>query len=162
MMDMDRWVEAEVMQANPQIPAAYQNVCEKLDSLLASYGYVREGCFYRMPDAKERFIVRTIEPGDKKAAKNETENTASKEPVIVIFCHLGITCLAVSHLLNIPFQLLVHGFFLPTTSLTILTSEERWSNEAYFRVQAMGDVHHLLEKGVPVAKAGCFAEVFQG
>ncbi|GFI15434.1 hypothetical protein IMSAGC009_00593 [Lachnospiraceae bacterium] len=162
MKDMDRWVEAEVMQANPQIPAAYQNVCEKLDSLLASYGYVREGCFYRMPDAKERFIVRTIEPGDKKAAKNETENTASKEPVIVIFCHLGITCLAVSHLLNIPFQLLVHGFFLPTTSLTILTTEERWSNEAYFRVQAMGDVHHLLEKGVPVAKAGCFAEVFQG
>lgn len=162
MKDAGRWVEAEVMQANPKIPTEYKNVCESLDALLAAYGYVREGCFYRMPDAEERFILRTVEPGDKKTVNGETELTASKEPVIVIFCHLGITCLAVSYLLNIPFQLMVHGFFLPTTSLTILSSEERWSNEAYFRVQSMGDVHHLLDKGIPLSKAGSFADVFQG
>ena len=79
------------------------------------------------------------------------------EPVIVIFCHLGITCVVLSHLLNIPFPLLVHGFFLPTTSLTILSSEERWGQEAYFRVQVLGDVYHLLSNGEPVSPAGSFA-----
>lgn len=162
MKDMDRWVEADVMQKNPQIPTAFHEVCENLDALLASYGYVREGCFYRMPDAEEHFIIRTVDPGDKKYPDSKEEKKLlSDEPVIVIFCHLGITCLALSHLLSIPFPLLTHGFFLPTTSVTILSSEERWSNEAYFRVQAMGDVHHLLANGIPLSKAGSFAEVFQ-
>ena len=50
---------------------------------------------------------------------------------------------------------------MPTTSLTILSSEEHWSNEAYFRVQAVGDVHHLLAGKEPVSSAGSFAKAFQ-
>ncbi len=160
MMDADHWMEADVMKQNPQIAIQYRNVCENLDKLLASYGYVRENHFYRMPDAKERFIIQTPDPNTPEALEAALNHT--DEPCIVFFCHLGITCIVLSHLLNIPFPLLVHGFFLPTTSLTILSSEERWGNEAYFRVQAMGDVHHLLLCNESIAKAGSFADVFQG
>ena len=113
-----------------------------------------------MPQAKERFIPRTYSPANPNAL--DAIPDSSKEPVIVIFCHLGITCLVLSHLLNISFPALVHGFFLPTSSVTILSSEERWSNEAYFRVQTIGDVQHLLANNEPVSSAGSFTTAFQG
>lgn len=153
MLDKQHWTAAEVMKQNPDIPLKYQEVCTKLDEFLAAYGYIRENNFYRMPDKKEVFISST---------EAEEAHRKKEEPVIVIFCHLGAICIMLSHLLNIPFPLLVHGFFLPTTSLTILASEERWSNEAYFRVQAMGDVSHLLTNGEPVSSAGYFTGAFQG
>ncbi len=160
LMDVDRWVESDIMQQNPEIAIQYKNVCQNFDNLLFSYGYVRENLFYRIPKAKEIYITRTSAPGNKGYSELAAED--EKEPVIVIFCHLGITCLVLSHLLNIPFELLTHGFFIPTTSLTILSSEERWSNEAYFRVQALGDVHHLLSSGEIISTAGSFARPFQG
>ncbi len=160
MYDIDKWVDCDVMKQNPQIAVAYKEVCENFDKLLASYGYIREDNMYRMPDKDERFIIGTVSPEDgSPIADNDSDE--STEPLIVIFCHLGITCVVLSHLLNIPFPLLAHGFFLPTTSLTVVTSEEHWSNEAYFRVQAMGDVHHLLAGDEPISSAGSFAKAFQ-
>lgn len=159
MRDQERWVESDVMKGNPKIALEYPRVCKELDAFLSAYGYVREKHFYRMPEAKERFIDGTNSPGNPD---QPLEDEKHSEPVVVIFCHLGITCVALSHLLNIPFQALVHGFFLPTTSITVLSSEERWSNEAYFRVQAMGDTHHLLAGQEPLSPAGSFCKVFQG
>lgn len=168
MLDMEAWAQTERMLESPIIPTAYKRVWEEFDNLLASYGYVRENNYYRCPNKPERFRVKTPDPtelGQKEVWGGSHPNSFpgdTDEPTIVIFCHLGITCLVLSHLLNIPFQTLTHGFFLPTTSLTVLTSEERWSNEAYFRVQAMGDVNHLLQNGEPVSSAGAFAAAFQG
>lgn len=168
MFDMDAWAETERMKESPVIPTEYKKVWNEFDKLLASYGYIREDKYYRCPDKEERFRIRTPKPiemlqdGFENGTHPNSFPTDTDEPTIVIFCHLGIICLVLSHLLNIPFQLLTHGFFLPTTSLTILTSEERWSNEAYFRVQAMGDVNHLLHNGEPVSSAGAFAKAFQG
>lgn len=160
MLNQEHWVEADVMKQNPDIAAQFPNVCKNFDALLETYGYVRENHFYRMPGGKEQFIAMTPIPGS--ACEDEkSESDASEEPVLVIFCHLGVTCMVLSHLLNIPFQVMIHGFFLPTTSLTILSSEERWGNEAYFRVQAMGDVHHLLTGNEPISQAGSFGKVFQ-
>ncbi|MCM1125140.1 MAG: histidine phosphatase family protein [Lachnospiraceae bacterium] len=156
MYDIDRWVETDVMRQNPDIAPSYKEVCNNFDSLLSAYGYVREGDFYRITGKEERFMTGT---GSLTADDEENRRT---QPLIVIFCHLGVTCLVLSHLLNIPFPLLVHGFFLPTTSLTVLTSEERWGTEAYFRVQTIGDVNHLLTGGEPISAAGSFANVFQG
>ena len=159
MLDIDRWVDGKIPSQNPMIASAYQSVCQSMDELLASYGYIRENHYYRMPDAEERFISSTVSPSDLRPAGNVPD---TGEPCIVFFCHLGITCIILSHLLNIPFQLLVHGIFLPTTSLTILTSEERWGKEAYFRAQAIGDVHHLLSGNEPISTAGAFSSVFHG
>lgn len=159
MMDKKRWVYANIFKQNPDIPIKYREVCDHLDRFLAGYGYHRENNIYRMPEKKEVFITETIAPGSLAKCNAVSHE---EEPVIVIFCHLGAICIMLSHLLNIPFPLLVHGFFLPTTSLTILSTEERWSNEAYFRVQAMGDTAHLLCGGEPISSAGYFAESFQG
>lgn len=161
MLDRNDWVHTDFLQQNPQIATEYPRVCSKFDGLLASYGYLRDGLYYRMPDAEERFITSTV----SKNGSISTDHLPCeeyKEPTLVFFCHLGIICIILSHLINIPFPLLAHGFFLPTTSLTILSSEERWSNEAYFRVQAMGDVGHLLAQKEPVSPAGSFANPFQG
>ena len=160
MYEQDNWVHADVMKQNPDIAPNYQKVCHGLDKLLFQYGYVRENNIYRVPDKKEVYITSTIDPGD--VSTSAINKTSDEEPTIVIFCHLGVICVMLSHLLNIPFPLLVHGFFLPTTSVTVLASEERWSNEAYFRVQTMGDVHHLLSGGEAVSSAGYFTDVFQG
>ena len=168
MMDMNAWAFTERMKENPKLSTEYQRVWTEFDKLLASYGYVREHNYYRCPNKPERFRIKTPNPEEliQKEFKEGTHPNSfpydTDEPTIVIFCHLGIICLVLSHLLNIPFQLLTHGFFLPTTSLTVLTSEERWSNEAYFRVQAMGDVTHLLKNNEPISSAGAFADAFQG
>lgn len=160
MYDADKWAESEIMQQNPQIATAYKEVCQKLDELLSSYGYIRDRNFYRTVGKEEHFMAGTVTPGNVFTASRENEGSAG--PVIVIFCHLGITCLVLSRLLNIPFPLLVHGFFMPTSSITVVSSEERWGNEAYFRAQTIGDVHHLLSGGEPVSIAGSFVKVFQG
>jgi probable phosphoglycerate mutase len=160
MLSRDGWPESDIMSQNPEIAIHYNEVCTSLDALLKTYGYERDGNFYRVPGKKEVFISSTTSP-DNLAHLNSPDYSPN-EPTVVIFCHLGVICIMLSHLLNIPFPLLVHGFFLPTTSLTILNTEERWGNEAYFRTQAMGDVHHLLTAGEPVSNAGYFAKVFQG
>lgn len=160
MYDMDKWVETDVMKQNSIIASSYIDVCSNFDNLLSSYGYIREGNFYRILGKEERFLTGTVSAGGSAVA--DDENDSRTDPLIVIFCHLGVTCIVLSHLLSIPFPVLVHGFFLPTTSLTVLTSEERWGTEAYFRVQTMGDVQHLLSGGEPVSSAGSFAKAFQG
>ncbi len=160
MLSRDGWTESDIMCQNPEIAVKYSEVCDNLDVFLKKYGYEREENFYRMPNKKEVFITGTTAPDNlKHIGKTSCQGD---EPVVVVFCHLGVICIMLSHLLNIPFPLLAHGFFLPTTSLTVLNTEERWSNEAYFRVQVMGDVHHLLEGGEPVSNAGSFAGSFQG
>lgn len=158
MLDPMKWVEADVMKQNPDIAVKFAEVCENFDGLLSSYGYIREKRYYKISGPGRRFSAATPLPDSEDYSKALTND--ENEPVIVIFCHLGITCVVLSHLLNIPFPLLVHGFFLPTTSLTILSSEERWGQEAYFRVQAMGDIHHLLSNGESVSPAGSFAAPF--
>lgn len=159
MFDQNRWVETDVMQQNPQIAATYKETCRKLDEFLAGYGYHRKDHYYQT-DKEDIFLTSTVAPGGTTNVDHLVRK--EKEPVIVIFCHLGIICVVLSHLLNIPFPLLVHGFFLPTTSLTILSTEERWGKEAYFRVQAMGDMAHLMGSGEPISSAGYFAKAFQG
>ena len=160
MYDMERWVETDVMKQNQNITSSYKEVCSNFDNLLSSYGYTREGSFYRISGKEERFLTGTVSASGSAAADEESDHCT--EPLIVIFCHLGVTCIVLSHLLSIPFPVLVHGFFLPTTSLTVLTSEERWGTEAYFRVQVMGDVQHLLSGSEPISSAGSFAKAFQG
>ncbi len=162
MFDPLKWVEADVMKQNPQIAAKFSEVCQNFDRLLSSYGYIREKRYYKvMTGEGAEEPLRAATPHPDSPEYFEALKKDDKEPVIVIFCHLGITCIVLSHLLNIPFPLLVHGFFLPTTSLTILSSEERWGAEAYFRVQTMGDVYHLVSNGEPISPAGSFAKPFQ-
>jgi len=125
----DQWFDNDLMKTGP-VKAEYEKVAAGLDELLLKYGYQREGRLYRAI------------PGS--------------DDTIVLFCHLGITCVILSHLLGISAQLMWHGFFIAPTSVTIIETEERMNNEAFFRCREVGDTAHLYVKGEPVSNAGFF------
>lgn len=154
----DGFLKYPCISANPEIAKNYYDVIANFDKLLETYDYKREGRYYRHIGGEERFLKGTVGPNHAII----DNGPKGKEKTIVIFCHLGVTCLVLSHLINIPFETLTHGFFMPTTSLTIVATEERWSNEAYFRVQTLGDTSHLYESNTPISPAGFFASPFQG
>jgi len=133
----DEWTKAPVMTTGG-IEAAYAQVKSGIDGILGEYGYTREGGFYRVKES------------------------ASRDAVLVFFCHLGITVTVMSHLLGIAQPLLTHGFFLAPTSVTVIGAEERERGAAYFRTQVMGDTGHLQRGGEPISTAGSFVEPFQG
>ncbi|MCI9083057.1 MAG: histidine phosphatase family protein [Lachnospiraceae bacterium] len=137
LFDLHRWQENSVM-AEGTVGKEYLRVCQELDQLLADYGYVREGFRYR------------------------TSSQTQKNAVVACFCHLGITCALLSHLINTTPSQLWQGFFLAPTSVTVIGTEERTPEEAYFRCQVMGDTSHLLMGGEPVSYYGYFTDPFQG
>ena len=137
LFDLHNWKSNDVM-AEGHVGEEYHRVCTEFDKLLAYYGYVRDGYRYR------------------------TDETTRQETVVVCFCHLGITCALLSHLINTTPSQLWQGFFLAPTSVTVIGTEERTPNEAYFRCQVMGDTAHLQMGGEPISYYGYFTDPFQG
>jgi broad specificity phosphatase PhoE len=129
LYDRDLWFENERMKTGP-VKEEYEKVASGLDEILKKHGYQREGGMYRAV------------PGS--------------DDTIVLFCHFGVSCVMLSHLLGIPAPLLWQGFFLPPSSVTTLETEERIEDEAYFRCKGMGDTAHLYVKGEPISNAGFF------
>ena len=111
-----------------------KEVADGLDALLARHGYRREGRIYR--------------------AEQPNEDT------IVLFCHFGLECVLLGHLLNISPVLLWHGTCAAPTSVTTLNTEERREGIAYFRMSAFGDISHLYVAGQEPAFAARFCETY--
>ena len=143
MYDREEWKKTDIYRSNPELLPAYKEACDGLDRILSEYGYQRHHNYY----------INTNET---------TQNGERKHDTIVIFCHLGITCVMMSHLLGISPALLFHSLYLAPTSVTILNTEERMNNIAAFRAQVIGDTTHLIQGGEPVSTAGAFTEIFQG
>lgn len=160
MTSIDQWMYVEPNTSNEEVAKNYPIVISELDKLIAKYGYDRCGNYYVRSDGRERFIESTVR--DMRFASADDLPEDDSEPTILIVCHFGVICLMLSHLLNIPFELLTHGFILPTSSVTIVNTEERWGKEVSFRTQAMGDCSHLLKENHPVSSAGAFSRLFQG
>lgn len=133
MHQIEHFGEVPVL-AEADVQKEFEWACKGLDDLLASYGYVREGLVYKVKE--------------------------HRDDTIVLFCHMGITLFLMGHLLNISPMNLLHGFFLAPTSVTILTSEEREGNTAWFRTQTAGDTTHLYIGEERVSRSGYFTETF--
>ena len=103
--------------------------------MLKKWGYEREKGYYRV--------------------------TGNRDVTLVLVCHMGITFIMLSYLLGMAFPTLIHGCFLPPTSVTAVCSEEVEAGIAHFRCQGMGDVRHLHKNGEPISDCGYFTEVFQ-
>lgn len=129
--DTDRWYTAPIMKKGNVIAEA-NKVFEGIDKILDKHGYVREGNLYR--------------------AINPNRDT------IVLFCHFGVECLILSHLLGISPVVLWHGFCAAPTSVTTHITEERRKGIAYFRMSAFGDVSHLYKAGEEPSFAARFCE----
>lgn len=125
----DEWVKNEIYQ-NSETPEKYKEVITEFDRFLEGYGYYRHGNYYK------------AEPGSDKT--------------VVIFCHLGVQFLILGHLLGVSPVVLWHGFFVATSSLTVVNTEEREPGNASFRVRAFGDTSHLYNTDEPVSDSGIF------
>lgn len=131
--EMGRWAKTPVMEQG-EVEKQYAYVTGQLDALLARHGYVRENRLYRAAHANE--------------------------DTIVLFCHFGLECVLLSHILNIPPMLLWHGTCAAPTSVTILNTEERQKGYAYFRMSTFGDTSHLYAAGRAPSFAARFCETF--
>lgn len=129
----DEWYSVPIMKS-ADMKAGLQAVWDGLDGILARHGYVRENNIYR--------------------AENPNEDT------LVFFCHFGVQCVMLGHLLGISPMVLWHGLMTAPTAVTTLCTEERRGGIASFRASAIGDISHLYAKGEPPAFAGRFCETF--
>lgn len=132
-LDRNGWRTSEVARRS-DIVSVYDDVTESFDRLLAGYGYVREGMYYR-------------------AQKAHTDT-------VTFFCHFGLICVLLSHLMNVSPFALWHGLVLAPTSVTETITEEREQGIAVFRSQRLGDVHHLLAAGTGPSFAARFCETY--
>ncbi len=117
------------------VPEKYAYVTSELDALLARHGYVRDGFGYRVAN--------------------------SNHDTLILFCHFGLTCVLLSHLMNCsPYSLWQHICTAPT-GVTVINTEERREGRAHFRAATIGDVSHLYAKNVDPSFAARFCECFE-
>ena len=131
--DRDHWFEPEIFQ-NAGIEAEAKWVWQGLDEVLANHGYVREGDYYR--------------------AEHPNKDT------IVFFCHFGLECVLLSHLINVSPRVLWHGTCAAPSSVTSIVTEERRAGTVIFRMNGFGDISHLYANGEPAAFAARFCECY--
>lgn len=129
----DEWYNVPIMKS-ADMKAGIEAVQSGLDAVLEKHGYKREGNIYR--------------------ALTPNEDT------VVFFCHFGVGCVMLGHLLGVSPMILWHGFMAAPASVTTVHSEERRQGAAFFRVSSYGDVSHLYAAGEPPAFAGRFCETF--
>lgn len=131
--DYRTWCDTPVMRGG-RVREEYEWVTSQFDALLAQHGYVRNGRIYRA-----------------ERPNNDT---------IALFCHFGLGCVLIGHLLSLSPMVLWHGLCAAPTSVATLTTEERRRGIASFRMSAYGDISHLYAKGEPPAFAARFCETY--
>jgi probable phosphoglycerate mutase len=130
---IDDWANVSAM-SDGNVLSEFKYVTEEFDKILANHGYLRHQKLYK-----------TITPN---------------EDTIILFCHFGVECVLLSHLLGISPMLLWHGFCAAPSSVTTIVSEERREGIAYFRVSGFGDISHLYSAGEEPSFAARFCETY--
>ena len=132
--DKDKWYDVPVMAESGMKEGIFR-VWNGLDEVLEKHGYKRENNYYRV--------------------------TEPNEDTIVFFCHFGVECVMLSHLLGVSPMVLWHGLIAAPTSVTTIATEERREGIASFRVSSFGDISHLYVKNEESALAGRFCEMYK-
>lgn len=131
--DKDKWFDVQIMK-NAGMRSGIEKVYNGLDEILERHGYKRDGNFYRV--------------------------VAPNEDTVALFCHFGVTCVMLSHLIGVSPMVLWHGTVSAPTSVTTLITEERREGIASFRMTGFGDISHLYKYNEPPAFSGRFCEMF--
>ena len=131
--DREKWWTAHEF-SSVNLKNAVDEVWAGLDQLTANHGYVREGNIYRV-----------AEPNDD---------------TVVLFCHFGLECVLLSHLLGISPMPLWHGLCAAPSSVTTLVTEERRKGIACFRMSSFGDISHLYIDGREPSFSARFCETY--
>ncbi|NMA96169.1 MAG: histidine phosphatase family protein [Clostridiales bacterium] len=130
----DNWIHNPYVAAGDMVDK-YNMVTKHFDELLSEYGLHRKDGLYH-------------------CSENPDKN-------IAFFCHFGLGMILISHLANISPFLMLQNFFLPTSSVTTIVSEEREKGEIFFKCKQLGDTSHLYAAGQDVSKAGLFQEFYK-
>ena len=131
--DKNLWHTVPMMKKGNVIDEALR-VYTGVDEILKKNGYEREGNLYR-----------AVRPN---------------RDTIAFFCHFGVECVILSHLLGISPVVLWHGTCAAPSSVTTLVTEERRKGIAYFRMSAFGDISHLYAAGEEPAFSARFCETY--
>lgn len=127
------WYKTDLMQSE-NVEEEYFWVTSELDKLLAEHGYIHEHGLFRV----------------------EREN----HDRIVLFCHYGVSCVLLAHLLDTSPMIFWHNFVMQPSAVTVLTTEERREGIANFRMRSYGDISHLYAGDEEPAFAARFCECF--
>lgn len=131
--DRRLWHTVPVMREG-HVREEAERVFSGLDALLKKHGYERDGEIYR-----------AVRPN---------------RDTVVLFCHFGVECVMLSHLLGVSPMILWHGFCAAPSSVTTLYTEERREGAANFRAAAFGDTSHLYIAGEKPSFSARFCETF--
>lgn len=131
--DKDRWADTDVMRAH-HVGEEAQRVYAGLDALTAKHGYVRAGNAYRV----------------------ERPNNDA----VLLFCHFGVECVILAHLIGASPMVLWHGLCAAPTAITVVSTEERRKGIASFRINAFGDTGHLYAGGREPSFSARFCETY--
>ena len=129
----DRWFLEKEMAAL-DVKSEYDRVCAGLDALLESHGYRRNGRYY--------------------------DAVTPNEDTVALFCHFGLECVLLSHLLSVSPLPLWHGFCAAPSSVTTVVTEERRKGIASFRIGCFGDTTHLYIGKEKPSFSARFCETF--
>ena len=129
--DKDKYLDLPFLK---DVKEKYQEVINKFDEVLEKNGYQRDGMVYKV----------------------KKENTKT----IVLFCHFGVMCVLMSHLMNIPYSLLACTTCCPPTGITTFITEERKEGIAGYRMNGFGDVSHLRMANMQPSFHARFCEIF--
>lgn len=131
--DKNVWMQQEAM-VQGKVAEEYRWVTQSFDQVLADHGYVREGNYYRA--------------------------VYSNMDTIAFFCHFGLECVLLSHLIGVSPMVLWHGTCAAPSSVTTLVTEERREGVASWRMGSFGDVSHLYLGGEQPSFSARFCECF--
>ena len=129
----DDWYKADLIQAG-NTGAEYKWVTEEFDKFLAERGYVHESGCFRVEKANHKRIV--------------------------FFCHFGVSCVLLAHLLGVSPYTFFQGFVMQPSSVTSVVTEEREEVIASFRIRSYGDVSHLYVADEEPSFMARFCECF--
>lgn len=156
----DEWYNSKFIKnaKNNNIKKEYFRVCNGIDEVLKSYGYTRnKKNYYDVSSPKPNHNWQDIIPRYQLV----TDKNLQEENTLVFFCHLGVMFTIISHLVGISPMQLWQGFYVAPSSVTILNSEERNKGQAWFRVERLGDVSHLINAKEKISSSGYFTDVLQ-
>ncbi len=129
----DEWYNNPIM-AEVNMKEYQSMVTDALDRLLAEHGYERDGHMYR-----------AVRPNDDTLA---------------LFCHFGVGCIILGHLIGVSPMPLWHGLCAAPTSVSTIYTEERREGIASFRMACFGDTTHLYKGNEPVSLSARFCEMY--
>lgn len=131
LLDSPDWIKYVDKE---DVAERYKQVCDGLDELLKNHGYVHNG-----------FDYDVVSPNHDN---------------VFLFCHYGVECVILSHLLGVSPYPFFQGFCALPTSVTTIASEERRKGKASFRCIGFGDLSHLYAGNMEPSFAARFSEVF--